>query len=183
MKIPVTDASYKIIKELRDIYHIDFQLLACVKRSDGDDMWTATSNITEPTTLGFEVYDCLENTNIYFYGKGYQINIDDVPYTQGGDPILVYAESGKQIASAKDGTMRYSVEGKYVDLPIEVKDAGLYYVMPEASLNDTSKANVVLKSNGDTDKVATVISSAVATAGDKADVKIEIAQSTDESGK
>ena len=55
--------------------------------------------------------------------------------------------------------------------------------MPEASLNDTSKANVVLKSNGDTDKVATVISSAVATAGDKADVKIEIAQSTDESGK
>ena len=183
LKIPVTDASYKIIKELRDIYHIDFQLLACVKRSDGDDMWTATSNITEPTTLGFEVYDCLENTNIYFYGKGYQINIDDVPYTQGGDPILVYAESGKQIASAKDGTMRYSVEGKYVDLPIEVKDAGLYYVMPEASLNDTSKANVVLKSNGDTDKVATVISSAVATAGDKADVKIEIAQSTDESGK
>ena len=182
LKIPVTDASYKIIKELRDIYQIDFQLLACAKRSDGDDMWTITSNITEPTTLGFEVYDCLENTNIYFYGKGYQINIDDVPYTQGGDPILVYAESGKQIASAKDGTMRYSVEGKYVDLPFEVKDAGLYYVMPETSLNDTSKANVVLKSNGDTDQVATVISSAVATAGDKATVKIDITETKDSNG-
>ncbi|MGN8799867.1 hypothetical protein ACTNCH_05370 [Candidatus Merdisoma sp. HCP28S3_D10] len=66
---------------------------------------------------------------------------------------------------------------------IAINDPGLYYIMPEASAEDTSPANVSLKSNGDAAKVETVISGAVATAGDKANVKVDIAEDKDASGK
>ena len=109
LKVPVTSKAYEIIKTLREDYNIEFQLLACTKGNDGSELYINSRKITEPTTLGFEVYDCLENINIYFFGKGYRTYVDDVPYTQGGKiSVMVHAESRKQIASF-DGEKRMEI--------------------------------------------------------------------------
>ena len=189
LRITIDEETYRMISELKETYGKTFRVYMNVSWGKARTDFYCL-NIEKPTVLGFEQYDCLDNTNVYFYGDGYDgYTIDGIDYKQGGSPVMVQAESGKVIGvfetsadESQEEYFTYEPEYQFVSFRMKITQPGLYYIMPKASADDNSRAKLSLKSNGDVEKVTTAISGAVATAGDKATVKIDITETKDSNG-